>query len=115
MWRNRCTVISDITQSTMSAFRAVTTVFVMKSETGCFKTSGPARPTARMRSRSDTMPATLPSSSSMTMQPMPCCASSFAISSNDLSLVVVTTPLRLSFRIAATFISFPPAVDFRPR
>jgi hypothetical protein len=28
----------------------------------------------------------------MTMQPMPCCASSFAMSSNDFSLVVVNTP-----------------------
>ena len=51
------------------------------------------------------MPAILSSSPTMTMQPMPCCASSFAISSNDLSLVVVKTPLPFSFRIVATFIS----------
>jgi hypothetical protein len=39
----------------------------------------------------------------MTMQPMRCCVSSFATSSNDLSAVVVTTVLPFSFRIAATF------------
>src|SRR6476646_8002205 len=55
------------------------------------------------------MPATWPSSPSMTMQPMSCCSSNFATSSNDLSAVVVTTFLPFTFRIAATCISFPPA------
>src|SRR4249920_2400035 len=54
------------------------------------------------------MPATWPSSPLMTMQPMSCCSSSFATSSNDLSAVVVTTFLPFTFRIAATRISFPP-------
>src|SRR6476620_3631419 len=45
---------------------------------------------------------------SITRQPMSCCSSSFATSSNDLSAVVVTTVLPFAFRIAATCISFPP-------
>src|SRR6476660_5968137 len=45
----------------------------------------------------------------ITRQPMSCCSSSFATSSNDLSAVVVTTVLPFAFRIAATCISFPPA------
>ena len=108
MWRNRRVVISDISRSIVSASRAVITVLVMKSETGSSKTLGPPWQIARIRSRSDAMPAIL-SWSMMTTQPMPCCASSFAISSIDLSGVVVTTPLPLSFRMAAAFISFPPA------
>ena len=51
------------------------------------------------------MPAIL-SSLTMTMQPIPCCWSSLAISSNDLSEVVVKTPLPFCFKIVATFMSF---------
>src|SRR4029077_14743246 len=48
------------------------------------------------------MPTTLPSSPSMTMQPMPCCSSSLAISSKDVSAEAVKTPLPFILRIAAT-------------
>ena len=115
MWRNRCVVISDISRSIRSASRAVTTVLVMKSETGSFKTLGPDWPIARMRSRSDTMSATLPLSPSMTMQPMPCCSSSFAISSNDLSLVVVTTPYLQLQNCRDVHLVSSSLSNFRPR
>jgi len=115
MWRNRCDDISDISRSIVSASRAVITALVMYAETGSFSTLLPDWPIARTRSRSDTMPATLPSSPSMTTQPMPRASSSFAISSNDLSGGAVTTPLPFSFRIAATFILVSSSLrNFRP-
>jgi hypothetical protein len=43
-------------------------------------------------------------SPTITMQPIPCCVSSFAIPSSDLFAVEVTTPLPLNFRMVAAFI-----------
>src|SRR6476659_8997192 len=59
-----------------------------------------------MRSRSDTMPAIWLSSPKIMMQPIPCCVSSFAISSSDLFAFDVTTPPPLNFRMVAAFMVF---------
>jgi hypothetical protein len=104
MWRNRCAVISAISLSMVSASRQVKTVLVMQVFTGSFSTLAPARAISRTMSRSDTMPATLPSAPVMTTQPMPCLPSTSAMSSNDVSGAEVTTSLPFIFRIVATFI-----------
>ena len=63
---------------------------------------------ARMMSRSETMPPTSPRAPTMTMAPMRLAASLLATSSNVALGLAVVTARPFCLRIAATFMAFPP-------